>query len=275
MRANTRPRSCSPSGPGSSMAAVLPSLPPTPVNLAEAIARAARTSSRWGWSQAYNGTPADATAAEGEASLVVLTEMLTQQVRELRRMGGRPRRRPASTSASDHNGTEGVWHRLQKQPSTTRSHRRGPGDVRDHPPQAAAGDRRDHHCPGERLGLAHHQRGPRHDGVAVPAGRRPHGGRRRVPAPPHERGRGGQAHHRELRRRPGDLRGRRLLLQRLLHRRAAPARRLHDLADSLPGRTRRASSPTSSTSPTSAPWTPAASRPTPRTTTRRASRPRA
>ena len=36
-----------------------------------------------GLSQAYNGTPADATAAEGDESLVVLTEMLTQQVREL------------------------------------------------------------------------------------------------------------------------------------------------------------------------------------------------
>jgi creatinine amidohydrolase len=63
--------------------AALPSLPPTPVNLAAAIGDGCKDFVEMGLSRAYNGTPADATAAEGEKSLAVLVEMLTQQVRDL------------------------------------------------------------------------------------------------------------------------------------------------------------------------------------------------
>jgi creatinine amidohydrolase len=62
---------------------VLGSLEPTPVNLAEAIAAGCKDFVEMGLPQAYNGTPADATAEEGRETLVVLTEMLTQQVRDL------------------------------------------------------------------------------------------------------------------------------------------------------------------------------------------------
>jgi creatinine amidohydrolase len=61
----------------------LPSLPPTPVNLAHAIAAGCKEFVEMGLPQAYNGTPAEATAEEGHRSLAVLTEMLTQQIRDL------------------------------------------------------------------------------------------------------------------------------------------------------------------------------------------------
>lgn len=61
----------------------LASLPPTPVNLADAIAKGCKEFVEMGLTQAYNGTPADATIEEGEASLAALTEMLTEQVRAL------------------------------------------------------------------------------------------------------------------------------------------------------------------------------------------------
>jgi creatinine amidohydrolase len=64
-------------------AAVLPSLAPTPVNLAEAIGEGCKDFVEMGLPQAYNGTPADATAEEGHRSLAVLTEMLEQQARDL------------------------------------------------------------------------------------------------------------------------------------------------------------------------------------------------
>jgi creatinine amidohydrolase len=59
------------------------SLPPTPVNLAEAIAGGCKEFVEMGLTQAYNGTPADATAEEGERSLAALTDMLTEQIRAL------------------------------------------------------------------------------------------------------------------------------------------------------------------------------------------------
>jgi creatinine amidohydrolase len=62
---------------------VLPTLEPAPCNLAEAIGAGAKDFVDMGLLRAYNGTPADATAQEGEESLAVLTEMLTQQVRDL------------------------------------------------------------------------------------------------------------------------------------------------------------------------------------------------
>ncbi|HEV7771912.1 MAG TPA: creatininase family protein [Conexibacter sp.] len=63
--------------------ALLPTLPPTPVNLAAAIAEGCKDFVEMGLPQAYNGTPADAMAAEGEQSFETLTDMLVEQVREL------------------------------------------------------------------------------------------------------------------------------------------------------------------------------------------------
>ncbi|MFL5818743.1 MAG: creatininase family protein [Conexibacter sp.] len=62
---------------------LLPSLPPAPVNLAAALAEGRTDFVAMGLSQAYNGTPAEATAAEGADSFETLTELLVAQVRDL------------------------------------------------------------------------------------------------------------------------------------------------------------------------------------------------
>jgi creatinine amidohydrolase len=62
---------------------VLGTLVPTPVDLAGSIGAGCKDFVEMGLPQAYNGTPAQATAEEGRASLAVLTEMLIQQVRDL------------------------------------------------------------------------------------------------------------------------------------------------------------------------------------------------
>jgi creatinine amidohydrolase len=62
---------------------VLPTLPPAPKNLAAEIAAGKPDFVEMGLPDAYNGTPADATAAEGEESLAALEAMLTRQVRDL------------------------------------------------------------------------------------------------------------------------------------------------------------------------------------------------
>jgi creatinine amidohydrolase len=61
----------------------LRSLPPVPVNLAKEIGEGGKDFVEMGMSDAYNGTPADATAAEGKEMYAVLTEMLVEQVRDL------------------------------------------------------------------------------------------------------------------------------------------------------------------------------------------------
>jgi creatinine amidohydrolase len=62
---------------------VLRELPPVPVNLAELLAAGSKDFTEIGMTQAYNGTPADATREEGEAMFEVLTDMLVEQVRAL------------------------------------------------------------------------------------------------------------------------------------------------------------------------------------------------
>jgi creatinine amidohydrolase len=58
-------------------------LPPAPKNLAAEIAAGCTDFVEMGLPDAYNGTPAEATAQEGERSLAALEAMLTQQVRDL------------------------------------------------------------------------------------------------------------------------------------------------------------------------------------------------
>jgi creatinine amidohydrolase len=62
---------------------VMATLEPAPKNLAAEIAAGCKDFVEMGLAQAYNGTPAQATAEEGLESLATLTEMLTQQVRDL------------------------------------------------------------------------------------------------------------------------------------------------------------------------------------------------
>ncbi|UGS33883.1 Putative mycofactocin system creatinine amidohydrolase family protein MftE [Capillimicrobium parvum] len=62
---------------------VMAALEPMPKNLAAEIAHGAKDFVAMGLPKAYNGTPADATVDEGRQSLVTLTDMLTQQVRDL------------------------------------------------------------------------------------------------------------------------------------------------------------------------------------------------
>lgn len=67
-------------------------LSPAPVNLAKEIAGGAKDFVEMGLTQAYNGTPAEATADEGNRSFQTLTEMLVELMRELvRDTGGRDR----------------------------------------------------------------------------------------------------------------------------------------------------------------------------------------
>jgi creatinine amidohydrolase len=68
-------------------------LPPNPVNLAAMTGGAGIADfERMGLPDAYNGTPADATAVEGESSFAALVEMLGEIVAELvRGEGGRDR----------------------------------------------------------------------------------------------------------------------------------------------------------------------------------------
>ena len=64
-------------------AAVMRSLPYVPVDMARGIAGGAKDFLELGMDQAYCGSPAEATAAEGEESFAVLTEMLVGALREL------------------------------------------------------------------------------------------------------------------------------------------------------------------------------------------------
>lgn len=76
--------------PGLINEAVLPTLAPAPKNLAAEIALGSKDFMDMGLSLAYNGTPAEATAAEGHESLMTLAAMLTDQVRDLAAgVGGR------------------------------------------------------------------------------------------------------------------------------------------------------------------------------------------
>jgi creatinine amidohydrolase len=69
---------------------LLRSLPEVPVNLAEAVAAGRKDFAELGMDQAYNGSPAQASAEEGHHSFEVLTEMLVEQLRALvRGTGGR------------------------------------------------------------------------------------------------------------------------------------------------------------------------------------------
>jgi creatinine amidohydrolase len=58
-------------------------LPNVPVNLAREIADGKRDFVEMGMTQAYNGSPARATAAEGEQSFETLTDMLVEVIRAL------------------------------------------------------------------------------------------------------------------------------------------------------------------------------------------------
>jgi creatinine amidohydrolase len=62
---------------------VMRSLPYVPVDMATGIAAGAQDFIELGMDQAYCGSPAEATGAEGEASFAVLTEMLVEALREL------------------------------------------------------------------------------------------------------------------------------------------------------------------------------------------------
>jgi creatinine amidohydrolase len=62
---------------------VLVSLAPAPVNLASEIGGGSKDFVEMGLTEAYNGTPAEASAEEGRESYAVLTEMLVSVVRDL------------------------------------------------------------------------------------------------------------------------------------------------------------------------------------------------
>ena len=69
---------------------LLASLPEVPVNLAEALTAGHKDFTELGMDRAYNGSPAQASAEEGNQSFEVLTEMLVEQLRALvRGTGGR------------------------------------------------------------------------------------------------------------------------------------------------------------------------------------------
>jgi creatinine amidohydrolase len=61
----------------------LRAVPPVPVNLAKEIGGGSKDFVEMGLTEAYNGTPADASVEEGERVYAVLTEMLVSLVREL------------------------------------------------------------------------------------------------------------------------------------------------------------------------------------------------
>jgi creatinine amidohydrolase len=70
--------------------AVVRSLPEVPVNLAEVLSAGHKDFTEVGMSRAYNGSPARASAEEGQAVFEVLTDMLVEQMRALvRGTGGR------------------------------------------------------------------------------------------------------------------------------------------------------------------------------------------
>ncbi len=67
-------------------------LPYVPVDMARGIAAGAKDFVELGMDQAYCGSPAEATVAEGEESFAVLTAMLIEALRELiAGVGGRDR----------------------------------------------------------------------------------------------------------------------------------------------------------------------------------------
>ena len=71
---------------------VMRALPYVPVDMARGIAAGAKDFVELGMDQAYCGSPAEATAAEGEESFAVLTAMLIEALRELiAGVGGRDR----------------------------------------------------------------------------------------------------------------------------------------------------------------------------------------
>ena len=61
----------------------LDSLAPAPVNLAKEIGEGSKDFVEMGLSEAYNGTPSEASAQEGDASYAELTEMLVSLIRDL------------------------------------------------------------------------------------------------------------------------------------------------------------------------------------------------
>ena len=63
--------------------AQMSTLPALPVNMPAAIAEGKTDFIAMGMDQAYCGAPAEATAAEGEATLITLTAMLVELIREL------------------------------------------------------------------------------------------------------------------------------------------------------------------------------------------------
>ncbi len=71
--------------------ALLRSLPPLPVNLAQAMASGQRDFQGFGMQQAYCGWPADATAEEGEHTFQVLVDLLVETIRAVLRGEGRDR----------------------------------------------------------------------------------------------------------------------------------------------------------------------------------------
>ncbi|MBI3978820.1 MAG: creatininase family protein [Chloroflexi bacterium] len=83
-------------------ATILPSLPAVPIDLAKAIGRGHRDFLEMGLTQAYNGAPAEATAAEGESTYAVLADLLMALMRDLvQGTGGRDRPRAAPPSEKD------------------------------------------------------------------------------------------------------------------------------------------------------------------------------
>lgn len=71
-------------------AAVMRALPPVPINLVTELGKGRKDFREMGLTQAYNGYPAEATAAEGERLYDTLTDMLIEQMRHLiRGTGGR------------------------------------------------------------------------------------------------------------------------------------------------------------------------------------------
>jgi creatinine amidohydrolase len=69
---------------------ILRELPDVPVNLAEVLSTGHKDFTQVGMAEAYNGSPARASAEEGHASFEVLTDMLVDQMRALARgTGGR------------------------------------------------------------------------------------------------------------------------------------------------------------------------------------------
>jgi creatinine amidohydrolase len=71
---------------------IMVTLPYVPVSLPEVMSRGLKEFCEMGLTRAYNGSPAEATAEEGEESFAILTDMLVESMRELvAGTGGRDR----------------------------------------------------------------------------------------------------------------------------------------------------------------------------------------